>query len=830
MLERCAQAVQAAAQAAGRAHLTRGQMQAIEDRLSATMRRMGRTEPGWQGMSADQRLTAAAERAMQDIVAEAARNADLKVKQVLKQATVEQQVQGLMDAGKTAQAIAVRRHFELTHFIQRQLARDAQGSMMATIEAAGDKTGAGFGRKVLMAVFDAENPRMTLDIVREIYRQADGHTGNDAAKIAAQAWLDTVEGLRTRFNAAGGDVGHLDYGYVPQPHDSAKIRKAGADAWAQQTLPLLDRSRYLNEDGSRMSDQDVLQFLREAWKTITTDGLNKSSPGEFKGTGKRANRGSDSREIHFADGDAWADYMKAFGRGTVFDAMMKHISGITRDIALVERYGPDANATSRLMIDLATRADGRPAGKPVGAMTISPDTYWNMISGKVGAPVDESISNAFGILRNIMTAAKLGGAVISSFSDLGTLAITAGYNRLPYWQLVKDIGAQASKETRDFMSTHGMIAESVAHSMNRWSGDHLGAGWSGKLANSVMRWSLLEAWTDGLRGGFMLALNAKMGELSRLSWTALSEFDRTRLQRAGITEADWGALNGVALESFNGRDLLTPQGIKAAGHGDLAERMFGFIHDEAEFAVVNPDMAARAVTTWGGAQAGTYPGEIARTAMQFKAFPISMITRHWGRLLAGDMGAEGAPMLANRTLYAGALMVSLLGLGAISFQSKQILQGKDPISMDPTTGTGARFWLRALATGGGLGIAGDLFLVDPQGSSGDAAANLAKNMTGPAFGSVGELLAKDVIENIWQAAEGKDTHWQAELLNWAKSNTPGASLWWVKPVMDHAFLNAINENLSPGYLSRVQARAYQDWHQRYWWKPNDIEPQRAPQF
>jgi hypothetical protein len=61
--------------------------------------------------------------------------------------------------------------------------------------------------------------------------------------------------------------------------------------------------------------------------------------------------------------------------------------------------------------------------------------------------------------------------VISSVTDLGTLAITTGYNRLPYWQLVKDIGSQASKETRDWMTAHGMIAESVANSLNRWSGD-----------------------------------------------------------------------------------------------------------------------------------------------------------------------------------------------------------------------------------------------------------------------------------------------------------------------------------------------------------------------
>jgi hypothetical protein len=87
---------------------------------------------------------------------------------------------------------------------------------------------------------------------------------------------------------------------------------------------------------------------------------------------------------------------------------------------------------------------------------------------------------------------------------------------------------------------------------------------------------------------------------------------------------------------------------------------------------------------------------------------------------------------------------------------------------------------------------------------------------------------KNVTENIWQAAEGKDTHWEAELMNWAKAQTPGANLWWMKPVIEHGVTNALNESLSPGYLSRMQQRASKDFGQRYWWRPQDGMPQRAP--
>jgi hypothetical protein len=825
---KCQAAVQAAAKAAGRAALTKGQLQQIETEIDAKMRQMGRTTPGWQSMTSDQRLAEAGAALMADIQAAAKRKLENAQRQIVKQAQTESRVtelQGSFAGTKMrdgTRAEAFKRDMELTFQVATAERKIAQGGLMSLIEAAGDRTGTGIGKRFLMLAFNAENRAMTADIVREVFKGANGQTGNTVAKAAARAWLDTIEQLRTRFNAAGGDVGKLDYGYTPQPHDTAKIRKAGADAWAQKTLPLLDRTRYLREDGSRMADDEVLAFLKSAHETLATEGLNKQEAGAFKGVGKRANRGADSRQIHFADGEAWLSYMDEFGRGSLFDAMMAHISGITRDVVLVERYGPDANATGRVQMDLAKMENA----SDVGAFTIEPQTYWDMITGKVGTPKNETMARHFETVRNLQTAAKLGGAIISSVTDLGTLALTAAYNRLPYWQMLKDVAAQGDSATREFMSTHGMIAESVSDAMNRWSGDNIGQNWSGKAANAVMRLSLLNAWTDGLRQGFTLSMNAGLARMAKKGWAEMSDFDRSRLTRAGLNEADWQALQTVVPTNWKGRELLTPQAIKASGHPDanaLAAKVFGFIHDESEFAIVNPDMATRAIVTQGGQQTGTWSGEIARTVAQFKSFPIAMMTRHWRRMLEGDQDAQGGPMAANRLAYGTALMVTTLGLGAIATQAKQVLAGKDPIDMEKP-----RFWAKALAQGGGFGIAGDLFLIDPSNSATDSATTAIKNLAGPTIGTAADLVLKNVTENIWQAADGKDTHWEAELMNWGKSNTPGASLWWLKPMIEHGFTNAVNESISPGYLSRVQQRAAKEWGQQYWWKPGDTLPARAP--
>ena len=243
--------------------------------------------------------------------------------------------------------------------------------------------------------------------------------------------------------------------------------------------------------------------------------------------------------------------------------------------------------------------------------------------------------------------------------------------------------------------------------------------------------------------------------------------------------------------------------------------------------MLNPDLTARAVTTLGGLQSGTMQGELIRTAMQFKSFPISMITRHWGRL-AESTDADGRPMAANRAMYAFSLMATTMALGAVAVQAKQMLAGKDPIDMTPDDANGAKFWAKAAMQGGGLSIMGDLFLTDPTASFGDQAGNFAKNVLGPTIGSASDLVLKNVAGNIWEASKGKDTHWEAELLQWTRSNTPGASLWWVKPMVEHGFLNSVNESLSPGYLSKMKARAQREWGQRYWWAPDEALPSRAP--
>lgn len=822
MKPQCRQAVQ---QAAGRA-LSDAEIKKIDDRISATMRNMARADPaGWRAKPADQRVIEAAQQAMGDIHREAALKVQRAQIQIVKTAAMETRVGDLMASYAIGRSKALVKEMELTHNYAEGIKRETMGHLMDLLDAVESTTGTTGGRKALMFLFDAQNPGMTRDLATEIYANGAGGTGNVLAQKAAMAWLESIEQLRQRFNGAGGDVGQLDYGYLPQPHDQARVRGSGEpaarDKWVQETLPLIDRNRYFQEDGTRLTEQQLIGVLESAWDTIATGGLNKMTPGQGGGNGARANAGSESRQIHFKDAESYLGYMKKYGGGSMYDAMLGHIGGMARDIALVERYGPNPAQQMKLQFDLAKKAD-------IGlkrSFGMTPQSYWDLLSGKTGMAENGNIAQIAQDLRNIQVFGKLAGAVLSSVTDMGTYFVTTGFNKLSYWEAIKNVGKQFDGDTRDFLTMHGIIAESMVSNLNRWSGDNIKNTWSGRLANSTMKLSLMNAWTDTLRRAFSMTMMNGLAKMSKSEWSALSEWDRTHLVRKGITEADWDVIRAGQLTQYSGAEFLTPESIRAGGHAranEVVAKVLGLITDESEYAVLNPDLATKATASAGGISRGTVRGELARSVMQFKSFPIAMISRHWRRMLEAP-AVDGAPALANRLMYGAAMMTSLTALGAVAYQTKQLVQGKDPIDM-----TTPKFWTRAMAQGGGMGIVGDFLLTDPTENPGDATANAIKNVAGPTVGSAFDIGYKLGVENIYEAANGKDTHLAAESIRVARSHLPYVNLWYAKAALDHAGLHALQEMVSPGYLSRMQQRARRDWNQGYWWSPGTGAPDRAP--
>jgi len=540
----------------------------------------------------------------------------------------------------------------------------------------------------------------------------------------------------------------------------------------------------------------------------------------------RANKGTDHRAIHFKDADSYIQYAAGYNKGGIMSAMQGHVSRLAKDIGLVEEMGPNPEVQFQFLHDTAAKTG---ATDLVGPWLVPTTHMWSALNGSLGHPVNVKMAEVMQGARNVEIFGKLQSALLSSVTDLPTYFITTGFNKLPMIDSAINLVRSFGGESRDYANRAGLIAESVVSDMNRWAEGNIGAGVTGKLANATMKASLLEAWTDSLRRGFSITMMGALGKMSRSEWSALDAGDRLRLEAKGVTETDFKIWQMATPENWRGSQMLTAPSIRAIPESQLSaagltvrdvdrsvSRMLGAIVDESEYASLAQDLGTRAAVT-RGTKKGTVEGEFLRSIMLFKGFPMAMVSRHWGRV--ADQWAAGNK--GSSVAYAAGLMTSLTVFGALAVQLKDMANGKDPRDM-----TTAKFWGAAFAQGGGVGIFGDILYTGMGGQNRAGVPNWM-SMAGPVVGS--GLEAIDLTAgNLGEAMKGKETHAGAEALRFSRSHLPFVNMWYAKGAIDHAGLHDLQELLSPGYLSRMQDRAHQDWNQSFYWQPGHGLPNRAP--
>lgn len=823
--------VTAVSEAIGRP-ITDAEQRKISDGITKAMREIATKDPNaWRGKSADERLTEAATLAGQRLVAEQAKKAQRVALQIL---AVNRMQQYLDRAPNKLDALSAAIAFKadgkasiMSIETQAQaIERDALRQMVDTLEATNPKF---FGL--------VENPEGVRAVVREIFGEASGV--KEAAEGAKQ-FKAIAEQLRSRFNRGGGDVGQLDDWGLPHHHSQMLVAKAGKDAWVAATMPRLNRGRYLREDGTPMDDAQVRDFLGNAWTTIATGGANKVEPGKFTGSGMRANRGNESRQIHFKDADSYLDYQQQFGERTLYEVMVGHISGVSKDIALVETMGPNPDNTFRLLRDRAvaeaTLAD--PVNEGAHTKTGGDlEKLYNFVAGRNLTVASKPLAETFDTLRNWLTASRLGSAVISALSDEPTMYLTARVNKLPAMRLLANELAAlnpANPMEKRMALRAGLAMNTMLSSLNRWGNDNLGSGITSRIATSTLRASGLSAITEARRRAFGVTMMSSIGQVVKDfdSLARLEASDLRILKSKGITDTDWQVWRAAKAEDWGGGNdtMLTPEAIYRVPDADLlaagvtnpraareaaATRLLGAVLEETNMAVIEPGARERTMML-AGLQRGTWKGELTRSFFLFKSFPISMISKHWTRGMSMETGGGKAAYLA--TLLAGTTV-----FGMVALQINEVLQGKDPRNLNPAAEGGMRNWMAALLKGGSLGLYGDfLFSESSQYGQSPFASAL-----GPVAG-----LAEDFLKltqgNAMELARGEDTNLGAELVRFAKSNTPGANLWYAKTALDRLVFNQLQEYFSPGYLRKMKRRAKKEFGQSYWWEPGETAPDRAP--
>jgi len=651
-----------------------------------------------------------------------------------------------------------------------------------------------------------------LATVREIFGEA---TGNEKASKAATGFSKAAEYLRERYNRAGGFIPKRNDWGMPQIHDQVRVAKAGIDEWIEYTLPKLNREAMTNMDGRIMSDDELMQAMRESFKTVSTDGQNKKVPGAFSGNGKMANRHQDSRFLVFKDADSWIEYQEKFGSSDFFNVMVGHIRSMSSEIAMLEVLGPNPNMAFKYLSDVAEN-DGN-----MGMV----NSVWNVVSGSADM-VDvnrASLAKGTAFTRHLLMAAQLGGAAISSITDPVYGKMTRAFNGLPIVKSIQHTVGQlnpADESDRAFAAHLGMVMDgwsSQALVGSRFSGEMDPAGKASKISETLFRASGLTAWTNGQRNSFGLDFQ---WHIARQMDKPLPDVDpkfQGMMKRYGITDDDWEVMRSVPLEEHGGTSYFRPQNmhdldLPTETVDNLVTKILEAMNTEMDFAVPTPDARVRAIQTWGGKERGSFTGEAARMTMMYKSFSMTQFMTHMYR---------SGPKFVG--VYAVRLGISLSIMGALAIQMKEISRGREPRKMD------LAFWGASIAQGGGLGIFGDFISASGVGNKSRFGNSVMATAMGPGASLVEDVVGLGVsgFDFATDPFTGDETNIGREAARLMQRYTPGNNLWYGRLLFERYLFDNLQEMTDPKaeknrkkYERKLKTERGQD----YWWKKGDTAP------
>lgn len=842
MREACIRATESAM---GRT-LTVAESRDIEARVTNAMTRAARADIAkWRAMPRDQQLLEGGKLAAQELQAESAKKKQRLGEAIMLQAWNEKYLSDQVIAGHDKTKLDA---------LQRLLAAryDDKDNALSVEAMANGHFNAAMGE--VMEVFEAIRPGLwhwlpwqNKDIQTQ-FRFALAHQTHyvdakgerqpiDKTFIdAAKAYHDTIEAQRQMFNAAGGVVGRLEN--YDQPHSWSRrlVNKYGQDEYVNDMMGWVDRSRYGDLGGRPFTDGDMRDFLAEAWLTKASDGWSKDRdqtvPG---GRGMKANRNSAHRSIHLKPEFVDAALSK-YSEKSVAQAVVDHLRQMSRDIALVQRFGPNADLQFRQLMDDALQEEMRSLpGKSFAERNALPGSLhgkaaylqalYDHLAGNEPLPASQGLADFAGTYRSLKSSAALGSAIITSLTDFATLYKTAAANKLNPVKVALNSALIWAPRSRKYVKRMGLMVEAVTGFANRFGYENLTArDLSDRVASAVIGASGLNFVTDARRLGFAMTMMDAVGDLTRRikDVTKLAENDRTILASKGIDQRTWDIWRAAKLEAWgvNGK-LLTPDAIMAIAdpqYTDIDKRravaaMLGLVQEERDMAIIQPGARERTQMRFG-TRPGTPLGEFARTGLLFKSFPWTFFQRHMER-------GTSQPGLHKKLWYLGSLAFMMTLLGATAQEIADLIQGKNPRSLNPNNEFGGRNLATGFMKGGALGIYGDFLFSELSPYSN---TSLAETLAGPMVSDISKVgqIGTQVIKGATEDDEEQFQKAGANTVKAIRGITPGSNLWYTRAAMDRYFWNTMVEGIDPDYFSELEDRQESQQGTTYWWA-NDAQ-------
>lgn len=568
--ERCITAVE---KARGGREMTNAEKENIVARVTKAMKSLAVQDPlSWNALPYDQQMKMAGKYAAQQLLQEKQKEFQQRLLTIEK----ADYVQNLLDARQQYDPNASRLD-AVRGLLTRDLTDRAQSSR--SVESVRRAHEARLVSE-LADVMDAIDPKLfsmleNVENQEMLVRAIHGEKVSDPQiAAAAKKFTEVFERTRGHLNALGADIGQLDNYTGRQTHDRQKVVNAGQDAWVSTVTGLLDRRKYVNPDGRMMTNDEVVSFLKEAFKTIAMDGMNKDQ-GPNAGTGMRARRNDNERVIHFKDADSEIAYAKEYGSKDAFITKVQSwIRSTASDLSLLEMFGPNPDNAFELVLSNARKQDtitamfaknGDALGK-IDTHEAKLQAIYDYLSGNydrgydnLGAQLAQGIRNFEGL--------KLAGAGITAFGDEASVGLMSLIHGTGWMKTFMSEFSSFNKQARTDAAHMGLAAQAFLGDFLQ-AGDTLfsGNGVTDKMTKIQIALSMLSSIDNARKRAWGAGFMSKLGQMTREFATLadLHDADNRILSAKGISEAEWQVWRSADPNGNFGfhKGLLTPESIK----------------------------------------------------------------------------------------------------------------------------------------------------------------------------------------------------------------------------------------------------------------------------
>lgn len=630
--------------------------------------------------------------------------------------------------------------------------------------------------------------------------------------VASRIIREALNNFHDRALSAGLSVPYRK-NYVPQSWLTEKLSKHTATEFADDMV----------KANARISDEfksinELKRFFIEMHTGLMRgytidDVLNESVRSvAFKGKGLL-----DARNVIIPEPDDWFKIATKYGEPDAIISSAKYLRRNYHLLGLIERAGfrPEGNLTA-----VARYAMVKHPNRPGAASLIKGIKNNRFTSGTLKAlwaNVDRSALQQFGPLsfvqkglyytRWVQSVSKLGKAPLAALADIYVSAMQLQYAGKPlletYSHLLKGIFSPKAGVSKKTVAEYvGVFSENVGYDIIARL-DPLADGTAGRLVKLQTKFHQrtgLTPWTNHMRSNVAAILSFDLAKKTQRSWRSLPPEFKGMLFQYGIGASDLKQLRNHLISDKRGR-LFTD--IASLKNKDTRHKFFRMFYDQVSSSILFPQAKDMMLLNWGMPVSSIW-GSLARTAGQFKAYPLTFARRHlWPAARAAKEGNVG---------YMAHLLVGSLVFGYLALTAKDIILGRSPRSL-----THWKTWLASWTQGGTGGVYGDV-LLSPYGSS---AGDLALDLAGPTASEALELagFVKEAIQGDVFKSSRRRRGAQRRLLKFAIDNTPGANVWQIRGALNYLMIYRMYDALDPSYLRRQKRYMEKDFGQTYLIEP-----------